>query len=83
FTTDTSSIIIPNNTNNEKTPIPEESVIQGYTSSPRVDTEIPKVSDEIDISKTNNNILQEISNITLYLAHMIIALRKKDYIQWF
>ncbi|CAG8650741.1 9024_t:CDS:2, partial [Racocetra persica] len=44
FTTDTSSIIIPNNTNNEKTPIPEESVIQGYTSSPRVDTEIPKHS---------------------------------------
>ncbi|CAG8809555.1 6841_t:CDS:2, partial [Dentiscutata erythropus] len=47
FTTDTSSIIIPNNTDNEKTPIPEESVIRGYTSSSRVDTEI--------ISKRENN----------------------------
>ncbi|RIB24161.1 hypothetical protein C2G38_2169225 [Gigaspora rosea] len=37
FTADTSSIIIPNNT---ETPILEESVIRGYTSSPRVDTEI-------------------------------------------
>ncbi|CAH1770943.1 6379_t:CDS:2, partial [Entrophospora sp. SA101] len=33
------------------------------------DTEIiPKVSDEIDISKTNNNTLQEILNMTPYLA---------------
>ncbi|CAG8836901.1 10942_t:CDS:1, partial [Racocetra persica] len=35
FTTDTSSIIIPNNTDNEKTPISKKSVIRGYTSSPR------------------------------------------------
>ncbi|CAJ0911886.1 14055_t:CDS:2, partial [Entrophospora sp. SA101] len=34
-----------------------------------VDTEIiPEVSDEIDISKTNNNTLQEIPNMTPYLA---------------
>src|SRR6185312_9125170 len=49
-----------------------------YASSPKVDTKIiPKVSDEIDISKTrvkdplhgnNNNILQEIPNMTPYLA---------------
>ncbi|CAJ0877937.1 1822_t:CDS:2 [Entrophospora sp. SA101] len=33
------------------------------------DTEIiPKVIDEIDISKNNNNILQEIPNVTPYLA---------------
>nr|CAG8657366.1 14086_t:CDS:2 [Entrophospora candida] len=33
------------------------------------DTEIiPKVSDEINISKTNDNTLQEILNMTLYLA---------------
>ncbi|CAG8662547.1 7324_t:CDS:1, partial [Paraglomus brasilianum] len=32
--------IIPDNTDNERTPIPEESVIRGYTSSPKVNTEI-------------------------------------------
>ncbi|CAH1771309.1 10271_t:CDS:1, partial [Entrophospora sp. SA101] len=69
FATDTSSAIIPDNTDNERTSIPEESVIRGYASSPRVDTEIiPEVSDEIDISKTNNNTLQEIPNMTPYLA---------------
>ena len=69
FATDTSSAIILDNTDNESTPISEESVIRGYALSPRVDTEIiPKVSDEIDISKTNNNILQEIPNMTPYLA---------------
>ncbi|CAJ0913096.1 16726_t:CDS:2, partial [Entrophospora sp. SA101] len=36
-----------------------------------VDTEIiPEVSDEIDISKTNNNTLQEIPNMTPYLAQL-------------
>ena len=53
----------------KSTPISEESVIRDYALSPRVDTEIiPKVSDEIDISKNNNNILQEIPNMTPYLA---------------
>ncbi|CAH1769620.1 9513_t:CDS:1, partial [Entrophospora sp. SA101] len=57
----------------------EESEIRGYASSSKDlsqyflrrknDTEIiPKVSDEIDISKTNNNTLQEIPNMTPYLA---------------
>ncbi|CAJ0914394.1 5609_t:CDS:2, partial [Entrophospora sp. SA101] len=37
--------------------------------SKTLDTEIiPEVSDEIDISKTNNNTLQEIPNMTPYLA---------------
>nr|CAG8667997.1 13138_t:CDS:1 [Entrophospora candida] len=58
---DTSSAIIPDHTDDKSTSIPEESVIRG--SPPSVDTEIiPKVSDKIDISKTNNNILQEIPN---------------------
>ena len=44
-------------------------MIRGYASSPSVDTEIiPKVSNEIDISKNNNNILQEMPNMTPYLA---------------
>ncbi|CAJ0834710.1 17452_t:CDS:2, partial [Entrophospora sp. SA101] len=35
----------------------------------KIDTKIiPKVSDEIDISETNNNILQEIPNMTPYLT---------------
>ncbi|CAH1768246.1 1347_t:CDS:1 [Entrophospora sp. SA101] len=57
----------------------EESEIRGYASSSKDlrqyflcrknDTEIiPKVIDEIDISKNNNNILQEIPNVTPYLA---------------
>src|SRR6185312_5525529 len=60
-------------------PLGDESEIRGYASSSKDlsqyflrrknDTEIiPKVSDEIDISKTNNNILQEIPNMTPYLA---------------
>nr|CAG8573507.1 6799_t:CDS:2 [Entrophospora candida] len=66
---DTSSTIILDDTDNERTPVPEESVIRGYASSPRVDTGItPKVNDEININKTNNNILQEIPNMTPYLA---------------
>ncbi|CAJ0875669.1 521_t:CDS:2, partial [Entrophospora sp. SA101] len=37
--------------------------------SKTLDTEIiPEISDEIDISKTNNNTLQEIPNMTPYLA---------------
>ncbi|CAH1770719.1 3992_t:CDS:1, partial [Entrophospora sp. SA101] len=59
----------------------EESEIRGYASSSKDlsqyflcrknDTEIiPKVSDEIDISKTNNNALQEIPNMTPYLAQL-------------
>src|SRR5581483_8964315 len=65
-------------TDDKSASIPEELVIQGYASSPKVDTEIiPKVSDEIDISETrvkdplhgnNNNILQEIPNMTPYFA---------------
>ncbi|RIB20010.1 hypothetical protein C2G38_2035592 [Gigaspora rosea] len=44
----------------EPTPIPK---------FPKVDTEIiPKVSDEIDISKANNNIPQEIPKVTSFLA---------------
>jgi len=39
------------------------------TELPKNDTEIiSKVSDEINISKNNNNILQEIPNMTPYLA---------------
>ncbi|RIB10031.1 hypothetical protein C2G38_218614 [Gigaspora rosea] len=53
----------------KSTPISEESVIRDYALSPRVDTEIiPKVSDEIGINESNNNILQEIPNMTPYLA---------------
>src|SRR5581483_8585054 len=69
---------ILDSTDDKSASIPEELVIQGYASSPKVDTEIiPKVSDEIDISETrvkdplhgnNNNILQEIPNITPHLA---------------
>ncbi|CAH1766376.1 6830_t:CDS:1 [Entrophospora sp. SA101] len=54
--------IIPDYTDDESTPIPK---------SPRVNTEIiPKVSDEIDISKTNKDIFptQEIMNVAPYLA---------------
>ncbi|CAH1768416.1 9215_t:CDS:2, partial [Entrophospora sp. SA101] len=60
---------IPDPTDDKSASISEELVIQGYASFPTVDTEIiPKVSDEIDISETNNNILQEIPNMTPYLA---------------
>ncbi|CAG8672550.1 9950_t:CDS:1, partial [Paraglomus brasilianum] len=56
-------------TDDKSASIPEESVIQGYASSPKVDTEIiTKASDEIDISKTNNNTLQELPNMAPYLA---------------
>src|SRR6266511_1498252 len=59
--------IIPDHTDDKSTSIPAEPVIRG--PSPSVDTEIiPKVSDEIDISKTNNNILHEIPNMTPHLA---------------
>nr|CAG8604901.1 12518_t:CDS:2 [Entrophospora candida] len=55
--------IIPDHTDDKSTSIPEEPVIRG--SSPSVDTEIiSKVSDEIDISKTNNNILVQPENHT-------------------
>nr|CAG8672598.1 4557_t:CDS:2 [Entrophospora candida] len=68
-----------NSSNHDTYVSSEESEIRGYASSskdlsqyflPRKnDTEIiPKVSDEIDISKTNNNTLQEIPNMTPYLA---------------
>ncbi|CAH1763094.1 6399_t:CDS:2, partial [Entrophospora sp. SA101] len=61
--------IIPDHTDDKSTSIPEESVIQGYASSPKVDAEItPKVSDEIDINKNSNNIPQEIPKVTPYLA---------------
>ncbi|CAH1756844.1 2864_t:CDS:1, partial [Entrophospora sp. SA101] len=69
---------IPDHTDDKSASISEELVIQGYASSPKVDTKIiPKVSDEIDISETrvedplhgnNNNILQEIPKVTPYLA---------------
>ena len=64
-------------TDDKSASIPEESVIQGYASSPKVDTEIiTKASDEIDISKTrhevscsaDNNTLQELPNMAPYLA---------------
>nr|CAG8602338.1 3821_t:CDS:2 [Entrophospora candida] len=48
---DTSSTIILDDTDNERTPVPKESV-----------------NDGININKTNNNILQEIPNMTPYLA---------------
>ncbi|CAJ0826001.1 4233_t:CDS:1 [Entrophospora sp. SA101] len=58
---------IPDHTDDKSTSIPEEPVIRG--SSPSVDTEIiSKVSDEIDISKTNNNILVQPEN---YMSPLI------------
>ena len=55
--------IVLDHTDDKSTSIPEESVIRGYDSYPSVDTEIiPNVSDKIDISKTNNNILVQPEN---------------------
>ncbi|CAH1768623.1 14792_t:CDS:2 [Entrophospora sp. SA101] len=55
--------IVPDHTDDKSTSIPEKSVIRGYDSYPSVDTEIiPNVSDKIDISKTNNNILVQPEN---------------------
>ncbi|CAJ0885473.1 17596_t:CDS:1, partial [Entrophospora sp. SA101] len=48
---------------------PIEKIDGEITELSKNDTEIiPKVIDEIDISETNNNILQEIPNMTTYLA---------------